>query len=81
MMNQMKLYHKEDDQGIRHSFTLKYLSVPAIKILLGSLEKQYTIVLDILSNEITDVNIDYKTYNDQMIDILDLINTLSQYDK
>ena len=81
MMDQMKLYHKLDELGERHNYTLKHLSVSAIKILLGSLEKQYTIVLDILSNEITDVNIDYKTYNDQMIDILDLINTLSQYDK
>jgi len=80
-MDQMKLHHKLDELGVRHNYTLKHLSVSAIKILLGSLEKQYAIVLDLLSDENRDINFDFNTYNDQMKDILDLINTLSQYDK
>jgi len=80
-MNNLVLKYKQDENGVRSDFNIKHLPISYIKILIGSLEKQYTIILDILSVENRDLSFDFEYFNNQLAGIIDLINTLSEYDK
>ena len=72
---------KEDELGNRCEFSIMFLSPASIKILIDSLDKQHNALIEILSNDTVDLRLNFKLYNTQLKDVIDLLNMLSEYDK
>lgn len=72
---------KEDESGTRYDYSIMFLSQASIKNIIGSLDKQYNSLVEILSDDTEDLHLNFKSYNAQLKDVIDLINILSDYDK